>query len=79
MVGEPSGRYLWLMSRMAKPPQEARTTILNRTAELGYDLALFLSNPASSVNLLAAVVRSGRQSTAASHRASRIPRGSACS
>lgn len=40
IVGEPSGRYLWLMSRTAKPSQEVRATILNRTAELGYDLAL---------------------------------------
>jgi len=40
IVGEPSGRYLWLMSRTAKPSQEVRATILNRAAELGYDLAL---------------------------------------
>ena len=40
IVGEPSGRYLWLMSRTAKPTEEVRATILNRTAALGYDLAL---------------------------------------
>ena len=40
IVGEPSGRYLWLMSRTAKPSQEVRATILSRAAELGYDLAL---------------------------------------
>ncbi|MGH7021519.1 MAG: lipocalin family protein [Brevundimonas sp.] len=40
IVGEPSGRYLWLMSRTAKPTEEVRATILNRTASLGYDLAL---------------------------------------
>ncbi len=40
IVGEPSGRYLWLMSRTAKPSEAARATIMNRTAALGYDLAL---------------------------------------
>lgn len=40
IVGEPSGRYLWLLSREARPSAETRTTIMNRTAALGYDLSL---------------------------------------
>lgn len=40
IVGEPSGRYLWLMSRTAKPSDAVRATIMNRTAALGYDLSL---------------------------------------
>lgn len=40
IVGEPSGRYLWLLTRMAKPTDAVRATIMNRTAALGYDLAL---------------------------------------
>ena len=40
IVGEPSGRYLWLLSRTAKPSEAVRATIMNRAAALGYDLAL---------------------------------------
>ena len=40
IVGEPSGRYLWLLSRMAKPSDALRAAITSRTAVLGYDLAL---------------------------------------
>ncbi|MET4682673.1 lipocalin family protein [Brevundimonas faecalis] len=40
IVGEPSGRYLWLLSRMAKPSDALRAAITSRTAALGYDLAL---------------------------------------
>jgi apolipoprotein D and lipocalin family protein len=40
IVGEPSGRYLWLLSRTARPSAEARAKIMNRTAALGYDLTL---------------------------------------
>jgi apolipoprotein D and lipocalin family protein len=40
IVGEPSGRYLWLLSRTPRPSAEVRETILNRTRTLGYDLAL---------------------------------------
>lgn len=40
IVGEPSGRYLWLLSRQARPSDETRATIMNRTAALGYDLSL---------------------------------------
>jgi len=40
IVGEPSGRYLWLLSRAAQPAPEVRETIMSRTRELGYDLSL---------------------------------------
>lgn len=40
IVGEPSGRYLWLLSRSARPSAELRAKIMTRAAELGYDLSL---------------------------------------
>lgn len=40
IVGEPSGKYLWLLSRTAKPSPEARTALVNRARELGYDTGL---------------------------------------
>jgi len=40
IVGEPSGRYLWLLSRTAQPAPEVREAIMNRTRELGYDLTM---------------------------------------
>lgn len=40
IVGEPSGRYLWLLSRTPQPPRQTRETIMNRARELGYDLSL---------------------------------------
>ena len=40
IVGEPSGRYLWLLSRTAQPSPQARDAILTRARALGYDLTL---------------------------------------
>lgn len=40
IVGEPSGRYLWLLSRTAQPSARTRATIMERTQALGYDLSL---------------------------------------
>lgn len=40
IVGEPSGRYLWLLSRTPQPSSATRDTIMNRARELGYDLSL---------------------------------------
>lgn len=40
IVGEPSGRYLWLLTRARQPSQQVRETVMNRTRELGYDLSL---------------------------------------
>ena len=40
IVGEPSGRYLWLLSRTAEPSAQTRETIMRRVRELGYDVSL---------------------------------------
>ncbi|ESQ85847.1 hypothetical protein AEAC466_01325 [Asticcacaulis sp. AC466] len=37
IVGEPSGRYLWLLSRTSKPDDMTRNTLEARTRELGYN------------------------------------------
>jgi apolipoprotein D and lipocalin family protein len=40
IVGEPSGRYLWLLSRTPQPSAQTRQTIMARARDLGYDLSL---------------------------------------
>lgn len=40
IVGEPSGRYLWLLSRTATPSDVVRRTMYDRAGALGYDLSL---------------------------------------
>ena len=40
IVGEPSGRYLWLLSRSPQPSPQVRETIMNRARDLGYDLSI---------------------------------------
>lgn len=40
IVGEPSGRYLWLLSRTAQPSPAVRERMMSRARELGYDLTL---------------------------------------
>ncbi len=40
IVGEPSGRYLWLLSRTARPSPTTREVIEMRVRELGYDASL---------------------------------------
>lgn len=40
IVGEPSGKYLWLLSRTATPSAEVRERIVHRAHELGYDTKL---------------------------------------
>ena len=40
IVGEPSGRYLWLLSRSPQPSAQARETMRNRATALGYDLSI---------------------------------------
>lgn len=37
IVGEPSGRFLWILSRTPDPAPAVCDRILARTAELGYD------------------------------------------
>ncbi|MCU0728788.1 MAG: lipocalin family protein [Sphingopyxis sp.] len=40
IVGEPSGRYLWLLSRVPHPEPRVRSAIEARAAGLGYNLSL---------------------------------------
>ena len=40
IVGEPSGRYLWLLTREARPSEAERQALRQRARELGYDLSL---------------------------------------
>jgi apolipoprotein D and lipocalin family protein len=37
IVGEPSGRYLWVLSRVPKPAPAATEAIMKRVEALGYD------------------------------------------
>lgn len=45
IVGEPSGRYLWLLSRTAHPSKAIVKHMETRAAEMGYDLTLLKSTP----------------------------------
>ncbi len=40
IVGEPSGRYLWMLTRQAQPEPQVRARIEARVKELGYDWSL---------------------------------------
>lgn len=40
IVGEPSGRFLWLLARTPHPSPEETTALEARAASLGYDLSL---------------------------------------
>jgi len=40
IVGEPSGRYLWMLTRTAKPDATTRALIKARVIALGYDWSL---------------------------------------
>lgn len=40
IVGEPSGRYLWILTREANPSPDLRQTLQGRVRQLGYDSAL---------------------------------------
>lgn len=40
IVGEPSGRYLWALTRQAKPSPQLIGQIENRVKQLGYDASL---------------------------------------
>ncbi|MFZ1742283.1 MAG: lipocalin family protein, partial [Pontixanthobacter sp.] len=40
IVGEPSGRYLWMLTREAKPDAATRELLKSRVTELGYDWSL---------------------------------------
>ncbi|MBY0422874.1 MAG: lipocalin family protein, partial [Parvularculaceae bacterium] len=38
LVGEPSGRYLWILSRTPTLSDEARAEALSRLTQMGYDV-----------------------------------------
>jgi apolipoprotein D and lipocalin family protein len=40
IVGEPSGRYLWLLCREQRPAEDLRAALKQRAADLGYDTRL---------------------------------------
>jgi len=40
IVGEPSGRYLWILTREARLSPELRRMLLARTSALGYDVTM---------------------------------------
>ena len=42
IVGEPSGRYLWILSREANPGSDEVGQLLNRVAALGYDTSMLV-------------------------------------
>lgn len=40
IVGEPSGRYLWILTRRASPSDQTRKMLLNKARALGYDVEM---------------------------------------
>ncbi|HQN49696.1 MAG TPA: lipocalin family protein [Phenylobacterium sp.] len=40
IVGEPSGRYLWILTRQARPDAQTREDLVARVKALGYDTSL---------------------------------------
>ena len=40
IVGEPSGRYLWILTREARPGPIERTELIDRARHLGYDVTM---------------------------------------
>jgi apolipoprotein D and lipocalin family protein len=40
IVGEPSGRYLWILTRVEQPASALRDQLINRVAALGYDVSM---------------------------------------
>lgn len=42
IVGEPSGRYLWLLARTATPPESIVTDLIGRTRAMGYDTSMLI-------------------------------------
>ena len=42
IVGEPSGRYLWLLARDPHPAAEQLDSLIARAAELGYDTSMLV-------------------------------------
>jgi apolipoprotein D and lipocalin family protein len=42
IVGEPSGRYLWLLAREATPTQDRIEAQIDRAKALGYDTSMLI-------------------------------------
>jgi len=42
IVGEPSGRYLWILNRKATPPEAEVQRLIGRLRELGYGTSMLL-------------------------------------
>lgn len=42
IVGEPSGRYLWILDRDATPPEAKVQKLIERAGSLGYDTSMLL-------------------------------------
>lgn len=42
IVGEPSGRYLWILNRQAAPEEAEVQRLINRAKSLGYDTSMLL-------------------------------------
>jgi apolipoprotein D and lipocalin family protein len=42
IVGEPSGRYLWILSRQTQPAEATVQQLVERAAGLGYDTSMLV-------------------------------------
>ena len=42
IVGEPSGRYLWILARQSNPGPEVVEHLIERTAAMGYDTSMLI-------------------------------------
>lgn len=42
IVGEPSGRYLWILARQSNPGSEVIEQLIERTAQMGYDISILV-------------------------------------
>ncbi len=42
IVGEPSGRYLWILARAPRPPETLVRKLIQRTESMGYDTSMLL-------------------------------------
>ncbi|MEZ0604153.1 lipocalin family protein [Paraburkholderia sp. IW21] len=40
LVGEPGGRYLWILTREAKPASDVKAALIDRVRALGYDTSM---------------------------------------
>jgi apolipoprotein D and lipocalin family protein len=42
IVGEPSGRYLWILAREPTPPKSEVQALIQRVRDMGYDVSMLL-------------------------------------